>query len=179
GALSRAAYLGALGAYYDINTYVASVLGSAQERRGRIVPWTPSEEARTRLPRAAVEALADARDRAVLSAALAAGTVSGEPPSELGIAGRALWSALSAQDYATALDRLKQLPPSLRERFDALSPRSGWGRIAAPVYWLHDEEDAFEPVAEGERAASSPHPGRTRLQLTRLLSHAAAMSDEA
>jgi dienelactone hydrolase len=178
-ALSRAAYLGALGAYYDINTYLASVIGSAQERGGRIMPWTPSEEARTRLPRAAIEALADARDREMLGAALASGTVSGEPPSDLGPEGRGLWSALGARDYATALDRLKQLPPSLRERFDALSPRSGWGRIAAPVYWLHDEGDTFEPVAEGEHAASRPHPGRTRLQLTRLLSHAAALSDDA
>jgi hypothetical protein len=48
------------------------------------------------------------------------------------------------------------------------------------VYWLHDEEDRFEPVAEAERAVAADRPsGRTRLQLTHLLSHAAALGEDA
>jgi len=179
GALSHAAYLGALGAYFDIDTYLASVVGGAQERGGRIVPWTPSDEAKTRLPRAAVEALADAHDRDRLNAALASRAVIDEPPADLTAEGRGLWLVLGANSYPTALDRLRQLPPSLRERFDALSPRSRWSAIAAPVFWLHDEEDTFEPVAEAERAAATPREGALRLHRTRLLSHAAALGENA
>jgi len=181
GALAHAAYLGALGAYFDIDTYLASVIGGAQERGGKIVGWEPSVEARFRLPVAAAEALSDARDRDRVSSALANGLigVSGPPPPDLGPEARALWSALGATDYATALDRLRHLPSPLRQRFDDLSPRTRWASVAPPVYWLHDERDAFEPVAEAERAAATQHRTATRLQLTRLLSHAAAVGEGA
>lgn len=181
GALSRAAYLGALGAYFDIDTYLASVIGGAQERGGKIVGWGPSVEARFRLPVAAAEALGDPRDRERVTSALATGLigVAGQPPADLGVEARALWSALGATDYTTALDRLRDLPSPLRERFDDMSPRTHWAAISPPVYWLHDEHDAFEPVAEAERAAATPHRSATRLHLTRLLSHAAAVGEGA
>ncbi len=147
----------------------------------KIVGWEPSVEARFRLPVAAAEALSDARDRDRVSSALANGLigVSGPPPPDLGPEARALWSALGATDYATALDRLRHLPSPLRQRFDDLSPRTRWASVAPPVYWLHDERDAFEPVAEAERAAATQHRTATRLQLTRLLSHAAAVGEGA
>jgi hypothetical protein len=47
------------------------------------------------------------------------------------------------------------------------------------VYWLHDEGDRFEPVAEAEAAAARSRPARTVLYETRLLSHAAALSGDA
>jgi hypothetical protein len=63
----------------------------------------------------------------------------------------------------------------MREVFDDLSPRASWAAIRAPVFWLHDVGDRFEPVSEAETAAATAHAGTTRFQRTALLSHAAAL----
>jgi dienelactone hydrolase len=180
-ALHRARYLGALGAYFDIRTYLASVVSGTQVRGGQAEPWTPDPEARLKLPLGAAQAIADARDRDAVVAAIRAsgGPLAAQPPADLGNEGRALWLALAATDYDTALARLDALPTSLKETFAALTPATGWNAIAAPVYWLHDEGDRFEPVSEAERAAGALHVGATRLHLTRLLSHAAAVGQDA
>ncbi len=179
-ALSHARYLGALGAFFDIDTYLASVVSGHQKRAGRLEAWTPDPEARLKLPRGAAEALADATDRQRLVAAIdASGGAIGDPPAGLGADARALWSALAAPDYDSALARLEALPPSLRATFDALSPSRSWSSVAAPVFWLHDEGDRFEPIAEAEAAAATPRGGETELYETHLLSHAAALSADA
>jgi dienelactone hydrolase len=181
GALSQATYVGALGAYFDLDTYLASVLSLTQRRNGTLEPWDAAEEVRRRLPLAAAEALADAQDRDRITAELRAtgGRLSGEPPSGLRSEGAALWRALAATDYDIALERLDQLPASLREVFDSLSPQTAWSSLRPPVFWIHDVGDRFEPVSEAETAAATPHAGPTRYQRTALLSHAAAMGEGA
>jgi dienelactone hydrolase len=180
-ALGQARYLGALGAFFDIRTYLASVVSGTQVRNGTAEPWTPDPEARLKLPVGAAQAMADARDRDAITAALRAsgGPLSAQAPSDLGSEGRALWQLLAATDHDTALARFDALPPGLRETFATLSPVTTWRAIAVPVYWLHDEGDRFEPVSEAERAFASAHAGATRIHLTRLLSHAAAVGPEA
>jgi len=180
-ALARARYLGALGAYFDVRTYLASVVSGTQLRAGKLEPWTPDPEARLKLPVGAAQALGDARDRNAVVAAIRAsgGPLPAEPPAGLGDEARSLWRALAATDYRDAEDRLAALPGTLRDTFAALSPATHWDRIGAPVFWLHDEGDRFEPVSEAERAAATPRQGKTRLQLTRLLSHAAALASGA
>jgi hypothetical protein len=177
GALSSASYIGALGAYFDLDTYVASVLSLTQRRNGELEPWDADAEVRLRLPVAAAEALADANDRERITAELRVGSgrLSGEPPGGLGTEGAALWRALTATDYDIALERLHLLPASLREVFDSLSPRTTWSSLRPPVFWLHDVGDRFEPVSEAETAAATLHDGPTRFQRTALLSHAAAL----
>jgi hypothetical protein len=177
GALSGASYIGALGAYFDLDTYVASVLSLTQRRNGTLEPWDADTEVQLRLPLAAAEALADANDRERITTELRVGTgrLSGEPPGGLGTEGAALWRVLTATDYDIALERLHLLPASLREVFDSLSPRTTWSSLRPPVFWLHDIGDRFEPVSEAETAAASTHAGPTRFQRTALLSHAAAV----
>jgi dienelactone hydrolase len=177
GPLSGASYIGALGAYFDLDTYLASVLSLAQRRNGVLEPWDADPEVRLRVPVAAAEALADANDRERITAELRAtnGRLSAEPPSSLGTEGAALWRSLTATDYDIALERLHLLPASLREVFDSLSPRMTWSSLRPPVFWLHDIGDRFEPVSEAETAAASPHAGPTHFQRTALLSHAAAL----
>jgi dienelactone hydrolase len=177
GALSSASYIGALGAYFDLDTYVASVLSLTQRRNGALESWDADAEVRLRLPVAAAEALTDANDRERITTELRVGTgrLSGEPPGALGTEGAALWRVLTATDYDIALERLHLLPASLREVFDSLSPRTTWSSLRPPVFWLHDIGDRFEPVSEAETAAASTHAGPTRFHRTALLSHAAAL----
>src|SRR5437773_6676995 len=177
GALSNAAYIGALGAYFDLDTYLASVLSLSQRRSGALEPWDADAEVRLRLPVAAAEALADASDRERVTAELrsSGGRLAGEPPTGLQSESAALWRALAATDYDIALERLHELPGSLREVFDSLSPRTSWSSLRASLFWLHDIGDRFEPVSEAETAAATAHAGPTRFQRTALLSHAAAL----
>ncbi len=177
GALSGASYIGSLGAYFDLDTYLASVLSLTQRRNGQLEPWDADPEVRLRLPVAAAEAIADANDRERITAELRAtgGRLMGAPPKGMGSEGAALWRSLTATDYDIALERLHLLPASLREVFDSLSPRTTWSSLRPPVFWLHDVGDRFEPVSEAETAAATPHDGQTRFQRTALLSHAAAL----
>lgn len=180
-ALARAKYLGALGAFFDIRTYLASVVSGTQLRHGALEPWTPDPEARLKLPLGAADALADATDRDMVTAAIRAsgGPLDPAAPPGLGDEGRALWRALAATTYADALSALDALPASLRDTYATLSPATRWADVKAPVYWLHDEGDRFEPVSEAEDAVAAPHATGTTLHLTRLLSHAAALSQGA
>ena len=180
-ALAKARYLGALGAFFDIRTYLASVVTGTQVRQGRAEPWTPDPEARLKLPVGAAQAMTDPSDRDVVTAALRAGggPIAADPPAGLGAEGRAVWQMLAAPDYGTALARFDALPAALRDTFATLSPVTRWSAVAAPVYWLHDEGDRFEPVSEAERAFATAHAGTTELHLTRLLSHAAALGPDA
>lgn len=181
GALVSASYIGALGAYYDLDTYVASALSHMQRRNGTLEAWTPDAEVELRLPLAAAEALSDAAERDRLTAELRSvgGRLTGEPPAFFGTEGAALWRVLTTRDYDDALVRLHELPPSLREVFDSLSPSTSWRAIRAPVYWLHDVGDRFEPISEAETAAATPHAAPTQLARTALLSHAAALGEGA
>src|SRR2546430_7766654 len=96
GALSGASYIGALGAYFDLDTYLASVLSLTQRRDGTLEPWDADAEVRLRLPVAAAEALSDPSDRERITAALRAadGRLAGEPPAGLRSESAALWRAL-------------------------------------------------------------------------------------
>jgi dienelactone hydrolase len=181
GALERASYIGALGAYFDLDTYLASVLGSAQRRDGVTESWDPDPEVRERLPVAAAEAIADPSDRARLIGALRAsgGRLSGDPPNGMGDEAVSLWRALASTDYDGALVRLGALPRSLRDVLERLSPRTSWSSLRPQVFWLHDIGDRFEPVSEAEMAAATRHAGATRLHRTALISHAAALGQGA
>src|SRR5438477_7380824 len=177
-ALQRATYLGALGAYFDLDTYLAAVVTGTQRRAGQLEPWDADAEVRLRLPVAVAEVLADATDRGRVTDALRAGggRLSEATPNGLGPEATSLWGALASPDYERALERIRALPSSLRTLFDEVSPRAAWGAVRPAVYWLHDVGDRFEPVSEAETAASMPHAGPIRLQRTALLSHAAALS---
>jgi dienelactone hydrolase len=180
GALADASYLGALGAYFDLDTYLASVV-SGMQGGAALTPWEPAAEVRSRLPVVAAEALADPVDRALVVDALktSGGRLSEVPPSGLGPEAVSLWVALATVDHDLALARFRMLPASLRVVFDDLSPRSGWSALRPPVFWIHDVGDRFEPVGEAFAAEAAARPGGMRLQRTRLLSHAAALDDRA
>ncbi|HEX4743909.1 MAG TPA: hypothetical protein VFW12_04480 [Candidatus Limnocylindria bacterium] len=140
-------YIVVLGGYYDFDTYLASAVSWSQQRDGRVVPWVPSLEVRERLPPAAIAAV-PAADRPAVS------------------------DALRATSYDVALERIRALPRGAREVFDALSPETVWARVAPPVFWLHDPNDEFEPVAEAEAARDAPRRGRFTLVVPGLVQHA-------
>lgn len=144
-AIGAAAHLSALGAYFDLDTYVAAVAAHATAEG----PWEPSDEARRRIPPALEAALSDPADRALLARAFAAGS------------------------YADALEVLRGLSPAGRELFDSLSPAEVWPRIRPPIFWIHDPSDRFEPLAEAHAAQAAQREGRFDLLVPSLVQHAA------
>jgi pimeloyl-ACP methyl ester carboxylesterase len=154
GALARADYLAVLGTYYDMDTYLASVASGTQLRAGRLEPWSPDQVVRDKLPSAALDAMDTDADRAALRAALDAGA------------------------YDAVLARLRALRPTARARLEEVSPRVTWSSLRPPVYWLHDANDRFEPIAEAEAAAAAPRGAHLELTVSHLISHAAPVDAE-
>ena len=153
-ALGEAAFLAVLGGYYDIDTYLASLVSRSQRSAAGIAPWEPSQEAQDRLPPGAIDlAPTSARD--------------------------AVRAALEPASYEIALARIRALPAEARSAYDSVSPETVWSDIRPPIYWVHDPLDTFEPLAEAEAALAAPRTGRMQLVVPRLVSHAAPTGEEA
>lgn len=179
--LREADYLAVLGAYFDWDTYLASVIARAQRLDGELVPWTPDPEVRQRLPAAVVALVPSATERAILIEAVSSGDgrVAGPPPEGLGPEALALWRAFAAGDHAEALRLLRALPEPMRAVIDRLSPQTVWAEIEPPIFWMHDANDTFEPLAELEAAREAPRDGRLEAVTPRLISHAVPLAEEA
>ena len=152
-ALARADHLSVLGGYFDLYTYVASVAAHAQATPAGEARWEPSAEAIERIPPAVIAAMADEDDRAKVRA------------------------AFGARSYAAALESLRSVSARGHAVLDRLSPSTVWGSIAPPVFWIHDPEDAYEPLAEALHAEGAPRKGRFRLVVPRVIQHAEASSN--
>lgn len=154
GALAHADYLATLGGYYDLDTYLASVASTTQRIGDELESWPADPIVREQLPAAALAAFDDSRDRAELQGALDAGA------------------------YETVLTRLHGLPTRVRETFDQLSPRASWPTLLPPVFWLHDANDRFEPIAEAQAAVAARRDGRIELTVSHLIAHASPLGQD-
>lgn len=146
--LRDAAFIAVLGAYYDIDTYLASVASRMQLAGGVAVPWEPSAEALERIPPAATDLV---------------------PPADRD----AVRLAFAATTYREALRRFEALGPDARAAYDSVSPERWWREIRPPIYWIHDPNDTFEPLAEAEAARAASRDGHMVLVVPRLVQHAA------
>ena len=146
-AVADATYLVVLGAYFDLDTFVASVVSTSQPRDGGVDAWTVDQEARDRVPAAVIDAAPPALREAVRE-------------------------AVRPGTYGEVLARLRALPREVREAHEALSPSASWGGVRAPVFWIHDPNDHFEPLAEAYAAQATPRAGKFALVVPRLVQHA-------
>jgi dienelactone hydrolase len=153
-ALRDSAFLGVLGAYFDIDTYLASVATRTQLTSGAAVPWEPSPEALERLPPAAID-LVPLADR------------------------DSVRRAFDAKSYDEALRILRAMNTDARAAYDAVSPEIVWRVIRPPIYWIHDPLDTYEPLAEAEAARAAPRDGYMLLVAPRLVQHAAPIGEGA
>lgn len=173
-AVDTASFIAVLGGYFDVDTYLASVVTAAHEVDGRIEPWEPGTEVRQRLPLGVMGLVRDDEDRKLIETALARQPVplAEMPPDEIGAEGRLMWGVLSARSYEAAVARSNSLPPPTRVAFDRLSPQASWERISPTIFWIHDPADTFEPLAEAKAAAAAKREGRMVLVVPRLIAHA-------
>lgn len=137
-----------LGAYFDLDTYAASVAGRAQMIEGELVSWAPSAEVLERLPPAIALAMTETPDR------------------------NRVINAFSSGSYESTLTGLEGLSPGGRDVINALSPSRIWDRVTPTVFWIHDPNDDFEPLAEARQAEQAPREGRLVLVVPQLVQHA-------
>lgn len=152
-AIARADHVTVLGAYFDLDTYVAAVAGHSQPTPNGLVTWEPSAEAQERIPPAVERAMTDDADRARVR------------------------RAFDLRDHGAALAELARISPPGRAVFDRLSPSTVWPRIEAPVFWIHDPNDNYEPLAEAVAAQAAPRNGHMRLFSPGLVQHAEVGKD--
>ncbi len=146
---SDLAVINLFGPYADARSLLRAVLTEQQSLDGSTVAWVPSDFSRDIVQRLLLEAVEDENDRLVLRQAILQGD---ERATDLRTEGGRAVAALLAKPAPADVERLLDaLPPTLAVRFDSLSPVRVAQRVRAPVFLMHDRDDAFVPYTESRR----------------------------
>ena len=147
---SEVAYTIAIGPYYDATALVAAVVSHSFRTPTGVVPWEP-EEISTRAIRTTLLHTFPAADRAAIESA-------SEEDAPETAAGRAVAALLARPtiDEAEALLRMLEAPQ--RAVLEGISPRLTLDGLEAPLYLLHDRNDAFVPWTQSEALAAAHQP---------------------
>ena len=131
---SRVAFVVAIGPYHDAASLAAAVLSSSYRGPAGVEAWTPAA-----ISRRAV--------RGTLLASL--------PEGERDLASAVLDGRPRLEDLEALL---AALGPEARAGLDAVSPSRHVEGLRAPLYLLHDRNDAFVPWTESEALAAQREP---------------------
>lgn len=108
----------------------------------------------------------DARDRAIVAAALAGRS----PPSDAGPEARAILATLANRDPGRVDALLDALPEQTRELLDRLSPARQLAGTMTRLVLVHGRDDPAIPFTESLRLGAAV-PGRARVVLVGLVGH--------
>lgn len=123
----------AIGPYFDAATLAASALAGAYRSPDGVVPWTPEQVTVDVVEQTLLSSLPiEQRDR------IASAGIDGD------------------LDAVQAL--LRELPPEQQATMRAISPSASIDGLRAPLYLLHDRNDAFVPWTESEALAAAHRP---------------------
>ena len=143
----RVAFVGAYAPYASIRTLARDIATATWSRNGTRAPWAVDPLTRKVYVHTLTADL-ESEEAARLRAALA------EPdgaldPASLSPAGQAVYPLLTALTDDQFEPALHQLPATLRERLDAMSPLTYVADLRVPVVVLmHDQDDPVIPQAE-------------------------------
>jgi dienelactone hydrolase len=144
------AYVVALGPYYDAASLAAAVLSSTYRDPAGLEPWEPEEISGRAIRTTLLHTLPEA-DRAAIESA----DEDDAPQTE---AGRAVAALLAGPTIEQAEALLASLDEPQRALLDGISPSHAVGGLEAPLYLLHDRNDAFVPWTESEALAAVHEP---------------------
>ncbi len=127
----------AIGPYFDAASLAASTLAGAYRSPDGVVPWTPERVTVEVVEQTLLSSLpTEQRDR------LTTAGIDGDLDGDL--------------DATQAL--LRELPPEQMATLRAISPSASIDGLRAPLYLLHDRNDAFVPWTESEALAAAHRP---------------------
>jgi len=149
----RVAFIGAFAPYSSMWTFIRDIASRTRANDGSIELWPVDPLTRDVFVRSVTDTL-DPREAERLREACSRG---GEiDPTVLSVDGRAVHALLMAGDRDAAELALQQLPPTMRERLDAMSPLRHVDDIRAPLILVgHDRDDLVIPVGESQRLAAA------------------------
>jgi len=149
----RVAFVGTFTPYSSMWTFVRDIASRTRSSDGTVEPWTVDPLTRDVFVRSVTDAL-EPREAEYLREACAGGRAI--DPAGLSVEGRAVHALLTAADREAAERALRQVPPVLRERLDALSPLHVIDEVRAPLFMIgHDRDDVVIPVGESRRLAAA------------------------
>jgi dienelactone hydrolase len=147
----RVAFVGAFAPYSSLWTFVSDIASRTRCNNGTVETWAVDPLTKDVFVRSVTDAL-DPREADLLREGFSSGSPIDE--STLSIEGRAVQRLLAAPDRAAAETALREVPLSLRERLDAMSPLQHIDGIRVPLLMIgHDRDDLVVPVDESRRIA--------------------------
>ena len=155
----RVAFVNAFSVYADTLDVLRAILTHSMPTSSGPVAWVPSDLTRTVFLKHAIAALPQPRDRSLLERELIEATplTSGELQT-LTPAGHQVRGLLGAQDSADVEEAIRGLSPDVKRVLEGLSPALSIQKLRANTLLMHDQNDAYLPVAGARQLASMVPP---------------------
>ena len=158
-------FVASFGAYHDPRDLLRQLSTKLSFYRGTSEPWQPSQSTQAFFTQRLVESVADETEREVLTALFVERSAEDRPAidrlSPHGHSVFQLLSSLSAQEDSARLSLeeagrlIDELPRSVLDDLDIISPASHIEDLKARVLIAHDREDDAIPAEESRRLADT------------------------
>ncbi len=146
----RVAFVAAFAPYSSMHTFVRDIASASRSLGDAREPWAVDQLTRKVFIRSVTDVL-PAGESALLRSAFVDGTGAVDAQA-LSSDGRHVHDLLCARDVREVDAALGQLPVTMRERLDAMSPLRYLNDVHAPLIVIgHDRDDLVIPVGESRR----------------------------
>jgi dienelactone hydrolase len=144
----RVAYVNAFSVYADALAVLRAMVTESMPSPAGPVPWYPATLTRTVFTKHAIDAMPEARDRALLAREIIETTPLTSPELELlSPLGRQVRQLLTTRDASQVDAIIAEMPSEYTARLALLSPGRVASRIRATTFLMHDQSDSYLPVS--------------------------------
>ena len=152
----QVAFLNFFGGYYDAHDLLKQISSRNSFYNGNIEPWQPDTLTNEVFINQLIDSLEDPIEREALSRRFIEKIFAdGLSPQELSPEARTIFKLLSGVPIEDTNALIKQLPATLLEELDKISPSTSIGNLKARVMIMHDREDELVPSEESRRLADA------------------------
>ena len=152
----QVAFLNFFGGYFDAQDLLKQISSRNRFYNGNIEPWQPDSLTVEVFINQLIESPEDPIEREALSQRFMEKIdTDGLNPQDLSPEAQAVFKLLSGAPLEDTNALIEQLPATLLEDLDKISPSTSIGNLKARVMIMHDREDALVPSEESRRLADA------------------------